>query len=432
MPGDGRSELNLISSASAACSPRTARYARPCTAHPGAPVCAVHRQSTRECLPPQPPPAHPPALLRSVCSTPPFPPRDQVRELVHEMLKAAFKGMVESTRNHAAEYLAGGPCSADKITPELRKAMDGTPTTSVLAETMFARIKRRAERGGAARHDTRIGLTMCDRDKTVVWLADKGDKAQGIWNLGRKAWRRGSGRRTVQAERRIKGEAKAPEREAKLAKKVSGRAKKAAELERIKAVEVASKYSELKAMGNDELSDQLKYFKLVERKTGFTTGGTGPTMRLLLQSLIFDKFGAAANDLADGDSGVEGRGVRRRKVGGAGGKGKKRGRGAICSLHGWEWGADELFEIDSLIGKMLADGGDVPGRTRVPAGTVLYKVLWAGFPPEIATWEEEDDIPCGEIDFVAEYEAGLEVEEAADRAAAEEEADSDGEQDAGQ
>eukprot|EP00962_Isochrysis_galbana_P061788 scaffold44790_cov101-Isochrysis_galbana.AAC.1 len=47
-------------------------------------------------------------------------------------------------------------------------------------------------------------------------------------------------------------------------------------------------------------------------------------MRLQLQSLIFEKFGAGANDLADGDSGVEGRGVRRRKVGGAPGSGKKR------------------------------------------------------------------------------------------------------------
>ena len=35
------------------------------------------------------------------------------------------------------------------------------------------------------------------------------------------------------------------------------------------------------------------------------------------------------------------------------------------------------------------------------AGTVLYKVLWQGFPPEVATWEEEDDIPCGEVDYVA-------------------------------
>jgi hypothetical protein len=126
-----------------------------------------------------------------------------VRELVLEMLKAAFTGMAESTRNHAAEYLPGGPCCLAKITPELRAAMNGTPTTSVMAETMFARIKRRAERGGAARHDTRVGLTLCDRDSTVEWLASKGEAAQKIWDFARKWWRKGSGRRTIEAERRI-------------------------------------------------------------------------------------------------------------------------------------------------------------------------------------------------------------------------------------
>ena len=29
------------------------------------------------------------------------------------------------------------------------------------------------------------------------------------------------------------------------------------------------------------------------------------------------------------------------------------------------------------------------------------------FPPDTATWEEEDDIPCGEVDFVGQYEAAL-------------------------
>ena len=33
------------------------------------------------------------------------------------------------------------------------------------------------------------------------------------------------------------------------------------------------------------------------------------------------------------------------------------------------------------------------------------------WPPEIATWEEEDQVPCGEVDFVADYEAALEAEE---------------------
>ena len=34
---------------------------------------------------------------------------------------------------------------------------------------------------------------------------------------------------------------------------------------------------------------------------------------IAVQSQMHEKFGADANDLADGDSGVEGRGVRRRK-----------------------------------------------------------------------------------------------------------------------
>ena len=45
---------------------------------------------------------------------------------------------------------------------------------------------------------------------------------------------------------------------------------------------------------------------------------------------------------------------------------------------------------------------------RLKAGTVLYRVLWEGWPEELATWEEEDDIPCGEVDFVAQYDAVLE------------------------
>jgi hypothetical protein len=111
-------------------------------------------------------------------------------------------------------------------------------------------------------------------------------------------------------------------------------------------------------------------------------------VRLLLQSLLYEKFGAGANDLPDGVSGVEGRGVRRRKVGGAVDKGKKRARAAIAiaSLHGWECGArmNEMFEIERLmIGRMVSDGGEVPGRTGVPAGRVLYlyRVLRAGFAP---------------------------------------------------
>ena len=189
-------------------------------------------------------------------------------------------------------------------------------------------------------------------------------------------------------------------------------------------------------LGNDKLSEQLKVYKLIEKKSGFKTTGTGPVMRRQLQSLIFEKFGATANDLDDGDSGLDGRAAndgqrRQRKVEGGGSKGgSKGGKGGkkkkVVSLHGWEWEETEEFEIEALIGKMVADGvTEVPGRTGVKACTLLYKVLWKGFPPDIATWEEEDQIPCGEQDFIAEYEAGLDEEEAGEGAE-----DSDGESDA--
>ena len=38
----------------------------------------------------------------------------------------------------------------------------------------------------------------------------------------------------------------------------------------------------------------------------------------------------------------------------------------------------------------------------------------------MATWEEEDDIPCGEVDYVGNYEAELAKEEQEDEEDAEE------------
>ena len=84
---------------------------------------------------------------------------EEVRTLVHEMLTAAFTKMADGVRNHAAEFIGEGRFVKAKITPELRAAMDGTPITSVMAETVFARIKRRADRGGIPRHDTRVPET---------------------------------------------------------------------------------------------------------------------------------------------------------------------------------------------------------------------------------------------------------------------------------
>ena len=32
-----------------------------------------------------------------------------------------------------------------------------------------------------------------------------------------------------------------------------------------------------------------------------------------------------------------------------------------------------------------------------------------GWPEELATWEDEEDIPCGEVDFVGQYESVLDA-----------------------
>jgi len=243
--------------------------------------------------------------------------------------------------------------------------MDGVPITSVMAETMFARVKRRADRGGISRHDTRMGAVLAERDDTVEWLRDK-PAGEKIWRLAARRWRKGSGSRTMQQEREIKGALKAPEREAKLEKKRGGRKKKAEELERLKGISLARKYSELKKMGNERLAEQLKFYKLIEKKTGFKTTGTGPEMRTQLQSLIFEKFGLGCNDLAEGDAGTDGResdGLRRKGCretvvgGGAKKKKAKRKRGWVY-LNDWGWDPTDEFVIERLIGKMVADGGD--------------------------------------------------------------------------
>jgi len=285
-----------------------------------------------------------------------------------------------------------------------------------------------ADRGGISRHDTRMGAVLCERDGTVIWLRNQRE-GERLWRLARRRWRKGSGSRTMAEERRLKGEAKAPEREAKLQKKRGGRAKKAAELERLRSIQLAATYSELKVLVNEELTEQLKVWKLVEGKTGFTVTGSRADLVLKLQGLIFDRFGAGANDLPEGDAGTERGKVdgqrRKRCRDAAGGRNKSKGGNAKRKRGGshwvevgeWGWDSREEFVIDRLIGKMVVDGETpVPGREieKFAAGTVLYRVLWEGWPPELATWEEENQIPCGEVDFVGDYEASLHAEEAAE------------------
>ena len=108
-------------------------------------------------------------------------------------------------------------------------------------------------------------------------------------------------RTTIKAQRIEAGHAKRAERDAKLSSKRAKRDARAAELRRIEALTPFTKYSELKGRSNTELSDQLKYHKLIRKKTGFTVTQANFTSYVLqLQSILSD-WNADANDLSDGE-----------------------------------------------------------------------------------------------------------------------------------
>ena len=96
------------------------------------------------------------------------------------MLTDAFTAMAAEVRNHASEFMPGGVCCTANITPELRKRLSGMPLTLVSAERIFARVKRRAERGGKQRHDTLSGAELCAMDKTVVWVRGPDVNTSGL------------------------------------------------------------------------------------------------------------------------------------------------------------------------------------------------------------------------------------------------------------
>ena len=177
----------------------------------------------------------------------------------------------------------------------------------------------------------------------------------------------------------IKGEAKQPDRDVKLAKKRKSRAAKATELERVKGIALVETFSALKTLRNDQLSDQLKIWKLVEKNAAANkTTGTRTELVLALQPLMLGKFGDEANDLEAGDDGLWGQGLRRRRAAGQG-EGKRQKKSKRWVVQGeWEWDFEADFIIERLIDRLVADGTTVvPGREGIKAGTVLYKVLWA-------------------------------------------------------
>ena len=127
---------------------------------------------------------------------------------------------------------------------------------------------------------------------------------------------------------------------------------------------------------------------------------------LQLQALLSEAYGAAANDLADGDSGIEGRNVKR-KARCEGGSKKKRKRTEYMG-HSWTTEEEEDFEVEAIVGMVVADGKTVyANQGRVKVGTVLYRIVWKDYPPDVIWYEPAENL--GD-ELLAEYEAALEAE----------------------
>ena len=81
---------------------------------------------------------------------------------------------------------------------------------------------------------------------------------------------------------------------------------------------------------------------------------------------------------------------------------------------------EENFEVDALVGKLVADGTTrYANQVVASAGTVLYRVVWSGFPADLLWYEPAKNLGT---DLVAAFRAAEEAEAAQAAAEAKEEA----------
>ena len=365
--------------------------------------------------------------------------------VVERLMAAAFTAMAAGTRNHASEYLPGGKLCAAVITPELRAKYDALISTSTCVERVHAVGCDADERGKWQRPDTRAGIVLGKVARADLHCAKLGlAELQQRLNVCRPV-ARAERKQTLKAMLIEQGRAKRAERDAKLSGKRAKRAAKAAELERLKVsphylhltpphashcppplylplpsccplptshlppfasrpqvLPLKTKWSELKSMGNTDLSDQLKVWKLVKNQTGFTvTQANRESYIIRLQNLM----GKAANDLQAGDSGTAPEGVERKKRAAPSGgrKGKKAKTDRLTNNDGDEW--DEEDEFPAIILERKTSAGVKEDGHR--KGTVLYYISWPGYSAETASWEPEVNVGT---ELIEEWEASLEAE----------------------
>lgn len=155
-----------------------------------------------------------------------------------------------------------GKLAADKITPQLRAKYDALLATSTPVERLHALGRHTDKQSGLQRADSHAGIAVAQFNGLGAHA-----RAMGLEKLAKQlAVARPVSRRqrriTLKGHRIAEGRAKRAERDAKLASKRAKREARAAELVRLQAVPLATKYSELKAMRTEGLSDQLKVYKV--------------------------------------------------------------------------------------------------------------------------------------------------------------------------
>eukprot|EP00965_Chrysotila_dentata_P189795 6173513-Pleurochrysis_carterae.AAC.3 len=112
------------------------------------------------------------------------------------------------------------------------------------------------------------------------------------------------------------------------------------------------RYSNMKLMGVEDFRDQHKKHKALG-KTGFVVSQRNRTAYVLqLQTLLLEAD-EDANNLDDGDSGIDGQSVRSHLIG----RSRKRRRG-LTSYMGYEWTEEEkdAFQVEGIVGKVVAGG----------------------------------------------------------------------------
>ena len=352
--------------------------------------------------------------------------------LVERLLKAAAAAMAKSTQNHASEWLGpDGKLCAAKVAadPTLRAKYDALVAVSTPVERLHALGRCADERGGMQRAEQRAGVVLARFNDQAGWLQQKDASGlQRALDICR-AEARLARRLTIREQRVVAGRSKREARDVQLSSKRAKREARAAEEQRVAALHVAARYSELKAMSNEALADQLKVQKqrrkAANQPVTFTVTQKNRLAYVLTLQGLLTEADSAANDLAAGDSGTDAVGVvRKKRAEGSAGGGRKKKKQKVSNACGDMWDEDEEFE-DFVILKTRESAGKRAGDIG-RKGEMLYFIAWEGYSAEASTWEPASNVGGGAI---AEYLDSLRKEAEAD-GAAEAELEDDDEEDA--